>query len=118
VIIYEAKPYRDGPDVYEFRDTRGETPICRLARTGDHWELLFYRGPSNPGPYRYSSFEHAKRHLDRYLDARGDKLVGPLNAWSQARPLYSEGPPSPRAGQPPAEPAIPVPRRRPRRRSW
>ena len=46
-----------------------------------------------------------------------DKLVGPLNAWSQPRPMYSEGRPSPRAGQPPAEP-IPVPPRRPRRRSW
>ena len=117
MIVYEAKPYRDGPNVFEFRDARGETPICRLARVDDCWELLFYRGPSNPGPYRYLSFGRAKRHLDRYLAAHGDKLVGPLNAWSQSRPLYSEGQPSPRAGQPPADP-IPVPPRRARRRSW
>ena len=117
MIVYEAHPYRDGPDVFEFRDTRGATPICRVARVGDHWEVLFFRGPSNLGPYRYPSFERAKRHLDRYLDAHGDKLVGPLNAWSQPRPLYSAGQPSPRAGQPVIG-QIDVPKRRARRRSW
>lgn len=116
MIIYEAMPYRDGLDVFQFRGSRGETPICRLARVGDCWEVLFYRGPSNPGPYRYSAFERAKRHLDRYLDAHGDKLVGPLNDWSQPHPHHELAPRPPDPSQPDIGP-IEVAKRRQRRRT-
>ena len=117
MIIYESKPYRDGPDVFLFRDTRGATPICLLSRAGGHWEVLFYRGPSNQGPHRMPSFASAKRGICAYLGRYGDQLVGPLNAWSQAQPQHPYRAEGPRPGQPPDEP-VTVAKRRARRRSW
>ena len=117
VIVYESQPYRDGPDVFLFRDTRGATPICRLSRAGGHWEVLFYRGPSNPGPHRMPSFASAKRGISIYLDRYGDRLIGPLNAWSQAQPQHLYHAENPRPGQPQAEP-VQIAKRRARRRGW
>lgn len=116
MIICEAFPYRDGPDVFEYRDSRGATPICRLARVGDHWEVLFYRGPSNRGPHRFHSRQSAERHLGRYLAAHGDKLIGPLNEWSQPHSQPQISPREPTPGQPDIG-HIQVAARRPRRRS-
>ena len=116
MIICEAFPYRDGPDVFEYRDSQGATPICRLARVGDRWEVLFYRGPSNRGPHSFHSRQSAERHLGRYLAVHGDKLVGPLNQWSQDHPQPQLSPRPPTPGQPDIGP-IDVPKRRARRRS-
>ena len=117
MIIREAHPYRDGPDVVEYRHTQGATPICRLAQVDDHWEVVFFRGPKNLGPYNFPSREAAERRLNAYLEAHGDRLVGPLNAWSVSRPLYSETAPLERSGQRSAE-LLRVAKRHVRRRPW
>lgn len=81
-ILWDVFPDRDGPDVYWVRHQDGATPICKVSRAKGGWELLFFRGPANPGPHFYRSFEQLKRHLDGYLRGHGEKLVGP------AKPLY------------------------------
>ena len=116
MIIREAHPYRDGPDVVEYRHTRGATPICRLARVDSQWEVVFFRGPKNLGPYHFPSREAAERRLNAYFDAHGDELVGPLNHWSQAHPQPQLSAREPTPGQPDIGP-IEVAKRRPRRRT-
>jgi len=114
-IAWETFPYRDGPDVHWFRHTDGTTPICKAYRVEGGWELLFLRGPANLGPYFYRSFKQLKWHLDGYLRAHGERLMGPRRADSVPARLYvgevrSDQP------DPATNPAVVVPWRRARRR--
>jgi hypothetical protein len=81
MIVFERNQWEPG-ETYYFRSTVGSTPICHVARAKMGWELTFYRGAANPGPYPYASFEAAKRHVMRYLIPRERSLTGPKNAWS------------------------------------
>ena len=66
---------------YYFRSCHGATPICELTKKGEHWEVLFYRGATNPGPHVYQDFERAKRHILRYVEPREAELQGELARW-------------------------------------
>lgn len=77
-IVYEHLQWEG--EVYYFRSTEGKTPICKVYRKGDGWEVLFYRGPENLGPYPYDLFERAKNHLIRYLVPREKELMGEPNS--------------------------------------
>jgi len=83
MIVYERNDW-EPVERYYFRSTRGLTPICELARQGDGWEVLFYRGASRPGPHPYASFDHAKAHIMRFLATREDELRGPEAVWATA----------------------------------
>lgn len=82
MIVYEQNLW-EPVETYYFRSSVGKTPICQVARCENGWELLFYRGASNLGPYGYGSFEKAKTHIVRYLIPREASLTGPLNSWSE-----------------------------------
>lgn len=90
MIVYEQNLWESG-ETYYFRSSMGKTPICRVARCDDGWELLFYRGAANPGPYRYRTFEKAKAHVIRYLRGREDQLSGEHAVWARADHGVQEG---------------------------
>lgn len=115
-IRWERFPYRDGPDVHWFQHEQGTTPICKAYRVEGGWELLFFRGPSNRGPYFYREFKQLKRHLDWYLHCHGDALVGPRKDAEPSQPHYI-GENRPQRAPLVPDPVIQVPRRRARRRS-
>jgi len=117
-IVYERNEWE--PELrYYFRSSFGVTPICELAKKGDHWEVLFYRGATNPGPHVYLDFEKAKRHIFAYLVPRENELMGQPAKHALAgfatycgadrqirRAMEERG----------SEPSPPVPKRRSRRR--
>lgn len=74
-IVYECKLW-EPEAVYYFRSSYGKSPICQVMRQGDGWDVLFYRGPENVGPYHYLDFNKAKSHLMRYLGLREKELCG------------------------------------------
>lgn len=83
MIVYEQNVY-ESEERYYFRSSNGRTPICELARKGDGWEVLFYRGAAHPGPHPYKDFEHAKAHIMRYLRPREAELAGDPAPWTTA----------------------------------
>jgi hypothetical protein len=90
-IVYERNQWEPG-EIYYFRSSSGKTPICQVALCGDHWEVLFYRGPENRGPYRYREFGNAKAHLMQYLSSRENDLCGEVAVWGAAQAAESTGP--------------------------
>lgn len=72
-IVCEYRHWEDG--TYYFRSTMGTTPICKAYRAGDGWEVLFFRGPKNLGPYPYDSIERAQNHIYRWTEPREVELV-------------------------------------------
>ena len=90
-IVYERYDWEPG-EVYYFRSSYGQTPICQVARCGDCWEVLFYRGPENLGPYLYQQFDQAKSHLMRYLGPREQQLCGEVAVYGAANSTAHAGP--------------------------
>lgn len=80
-IVCEYRHWENG--TYYFRSTQGTTPICKAYRAGEGWEVLFFRGPNNLGPYSYDSIERAKNHLFRYLEPREEALMGERHHYNE-----------------------------------
>jgi hypothetical protein len=74
-IVYERNQWESG-EIYYFRSSYGKSHICQVMHQGDRWDVLFYRGPENLGPYHYLDFDKAKSHLMRYLRPREPELCG------------------------------------------
>lgn len=91
MIVYERNQW-EPVERYYFRSTRGLTPICELARKGEGWEVLFYRGATRPGPHSYASFDHAKAHIMRYLASREELLCGEKAVWAGVNASCNPGP--------------------------
>ena len=87
-IIIERNEW-EPEERYYFRSYYGAKPICELTRKGDHWEVLFYRGATHPGPHPYDSFDRAKAHILRYIIPREGTLrrASWLPCSGQHRPL-------------------------------
>ena len=104
---------------YYVRSTWGRTPICEIAQKGGHWEVLFYRGATNPGPHVYLDFEKAKRHVFRYVEPREAALAGELAPWAKVSfGMYAgtDGRLPGDMGNPVPEPGPTLSKRRTRRR--
>ncbi len=110
-IVYERNQW-ESEEVYYFRSSYGKTHICQVARSGDGWDVLFYRGATNPGPHHYRDFEKAKSHLMRYLGPREQEFCGEVAIFGAANAAESTGP---RRNQPLA---TTHPRRRRLDRHW
>ncbi len=118
MIVIERNAWEPGVRYY-FRSNHGATPICELTQKGDHWEVLFYRGATHPGPHVYFDFEKAKRHILRYVGPREAELQGELALWAKAGlSIFAggEAPPRSRTDTADAEPSRPSAKRRTRRR--
>ncbi|AHX16202.1 hypothetical protein CH75_06595 [Dyella jiangningensis] len=74
-IYYERREW-EPMQAYYFRSTFDFQDICVVTNQGDCWELIFYKGSANPGPFYYADFAKAKRHLFRYLEPREERLTG------------------------------------------
>ncbi|MDG2538717.1 hypothetical protein P5Y53_13665 [Dyella jiangningensis] len=74
-IFYERRQWEPG-EAYYFRSTFDFQDICVVAKQGDLWELRFYRGSSNTGPFLYKDFAKAKRQVFRYLAPREICITG------------------------------------------
>lgn len=104
---------------YYVRSTSGATPICEIALKGDHWEVLFYRGATHPGPHVYFDYQRAERHVLRYVEPREAELAGELTPWAKVGYGMYAGTTSRLpgdTGNPVSEPSQPLAKRRTRRR--
>lgn len=91
-IYYERRQW-EPVEAYYFRSTFDFQDICVVAKQGDLWELRFYKGSTNPGPFYYTNFAKAKRHLLRYLEPREDRITGGPSANRAATVLSNDAAP-------------------------
>lgn len=105
---YEWEPF----EAYHLCSDHDHKVICVVTNCGDQWELRFFRGARDPGPFPYLTFGKAKKQVLRYLETREHRITG--------------GPPVPNANHAvsshahtPSEPLRTThPSRKPRRKGW